>query len=387
MSKGRGLGFVLFATFVVHSSNLIRAAPAKGAPPSDNGIAHAQPTRLTAAMPSSHPASATLSFELIEAPDAPVIGVDHPELGENRYGFEGGCVVKEAGVYHIFIAEMAGDPFLVRMRIAHWSSPDARHWRRVGTLHETDGRATPGDNRFSLWGPMVIFNDDEGRWNLFYVGYRPGVGAKEELHMDGQIWRAVSTTPGRSGIGGPYHDVGIILQPDAHSQPWEGQQGTDSFYPWRVGTKWYGFYGSHQYHPMGPWPVGLAEAPSLAGPWTRCTGLNPSPIEPVFVENPLVYQIGTQFVAVYDNCAPGDTYIPESRHVGCSVSDDGVHWPKGFDVPVQPPSGPAQWSEDIRTPLGLVDEGDGTFTMIYTGRLRGEKFWPVGVARLRLKKP
>jgi len=330
--------------------------------------------------------SSALSFELIEAPDAPVIGPDHPGLAGNRYGFEGGCAVKEAGVYHLFMAEMAGDPLMARMRLAHWSSPDARRWQRVGTLYETDGRKTPGDNRFSLWAPMAIFNDDEDRWNLFYIGYRPGVGEREEIHMDGQIWRAISATPGRGGIGGPYRDAGIILKPDAHSQPWEGQQGTDSFYPWRVGSKWYGFYGSHQYHPIGPWLVGLAEAPALAGPWTRCAGLNPSPIEPVFVENPLVTRVGASFMAVYDNCAPGNTYIPEGRHVGCSVSTDGIHWPKGHDLPVQPVSGPAQWSEDIRTALGLIIEEDGTFTLLYTGQLRGKKFWSVGLARLRVKQ-
>ncbi len=323
------------------------------------------------------------AFTLIEAPAAAVIGPDHPDLAGNRYGFEGGCVVKEAGGYHLFSAEMAGDPFWVKMRLAHWTSPDARSWRRLGTLYETDGRVTPGDQRFSLWAPMAVFNDDENRWNLFYIAYRPGEGEREALHMDGKIWRAVAATPGRGGLGGPYQDAGIVLQPDAASQPWEGQQGTDSFYPWRVGARWYAFYGSHQHWPLGPWLVGLAEAPTLAGPWTRCAGLNPSPIEPVFIENPLVTQVGGQYLAVYDNCAAGDTYIAEGRHVGCSLSADGIHWPKGQDLAVQPPDGPAQWSEDLRTALGLIAEEDGSFTLLYTGKARGQQFWSVGLARLR----
>ncbi|MBS0663053.1 MAG: hypothetical protein JSR48_07290 [Verrucomicrobia bacterium] len=335
----------------------------------------------------SLPAAEPPTLELIEAPDAPVIGPGHPDLAGNRYGFEGGCVVKEAGVYHLFTAEMAGDPFWVKMRLAHWSSPDARHWRRVSTLYETPGRITPGDQRFSLWAPMAVFNADEDRWNLFYIAYRPGTGEREGLHMDGKIWRAVSTVPGRAGIAGPYRDQGIVLQPDAASQPWEGQQGTDSFYPWKVGSKWYGFYGSHQHWPRGPWLVGLAEAPSLAGPWRRCEGLNPSPIEPVFIENPLVTRVGPRFVAVYDNCTAGDDYIPEGRHVGYAVSSDGIHWPKGGDLPVQPAAGAAQWSEDIRTPLGLIAEEDGAFTVLYTGKMKGKSFWPVGLARFRLKSP
>ena len=325
-----------------------------------------------------------LSFRLIDAPDRPVIGPDHPDLDGNKYGFEGGCFVKEADGYHAFMAEIADDPFNVRMRLAHWASPDLLQWRRVATLYETDSSIIPGDTRFSLWSPMVVFNDEEDRWNIFYVAYTPGEGSIHGLHTNGRIWRAISAAPGRGGIGGPYRDVGIILQPDAESEAWEGQQATDSFYPWRVGHEWYSFYGGHNYEPPGPWPVGLAKAPALAGPWKRCPELNPSPIEPVFVENPIVTRVGPHYLAVYDNCAPGDTYIAESRHVGYSVSADGIHWPQGGNLAVQPATGLAQWSEDIRTPLGLVAEGDGTFTLLYTGKLRGRKFWPVGLARLTL---
>ncbi|QYM79001.1 hypothetical protein K0B96_17115 [Horticoccus luteus] len=325
-----------------------------------------------------------LTFRLVDAPDQPVIGPDHPDLDGNKYGFEGGCFVKEADGYHAFMAEIADDPFNVRMRLAHWHSPDLRTWRRVGTLYETDSSIIPGDTRFSLWSPMVVFNDDEQRWNLFYVAYTPGEGVIHGQHTNGRIWRAISTIAGRAGVGGPYRDVGIVLQPDAESEPWEGQQATDSFYPWRVGAQWYSFYGGHNYVPPGPWPVGLAQAPALAGPWKRCPELNPSPLEPVFAENPLVTRVGAHFVAIYDNCAPGDTYIPEARHIGYSVSADGIHWPKGGNLAVQPPTGPAQWSEDIRTPLGLIAEDDGTFMMLYTGKLRGHKFWPVGLARLAL---
>lgn len=321
------------------------------------------------------------SFRLVDTPLAPVIGRDHPDRGDNVYGFEGGCVVQEAGVYHLFTAEIAGHPYGVKMRLAHWSSPDALTWRRISTLYETDGSTRAGDQRFSLWGPMVAFNDDENRWNFFYIAYTPAQNEHEGLHMDGRVWRAVSTVLGRDGLGGPYEDVGVILQPDAHSQPWEGQQGTDSFSPWRVGDRWYSFYGSHQYVPPGPWPVGLAAAPALAGPWTRCVGLNPSPIEPVFVENPVVTKIDEHYVAVYDNCAPGDTYVCEGRHVGLSISADGIHWPKGRDLAVQPPDGPAQWSDDIRTALALIAEDDGTFTLFYTAKERGHTFWSVGFAR------
>jgi len=104
----------------------------------------------------------------------------------------------------------------------------------------------------------------------------------------------------------------------------------------------------------------------------------------VFLGNPVVTKIGDVFVAVYDNCAPGETYVADGLHVGISWSKDGKNWSRGQPLAVQPPDGPAQWSEDIRTPLALAPEDDGTFTLLYTGKLRGSNFWPMGLARLRL---
>ena len=58
-------------------------------------------------------------------------------------------------------------------------------------------------------------------------------------------------------------------------------------------------------------------------------------------------------------------------------------------------SAKGRWSKEIRTPLGLVDEGDGTYTVFYTG-FEQETDWPrlmeakpvntfaIGFARVRL---
>jgi hypothetical protein len=232
---------------------------------------------------------------------------------------------------------------------------------------------------------MPIYHEGENRWNLFYIAYR-SLSAKptEVVHMDGRVWRAVSRTPGRGGIGGPYKDVGIIMQPDANSQPWEGQQGTDSFYAWKTGKKWYGFYGSHYHFPQGPWLVGLAEAPALEGPWTRMNGINPSTIEKKFIENPIVTRIRGKYVAIYD-CSLDDSnpaYVIDGLNVGVSISDDGIHWPPGKRINVQP--GAANWSDDVRTPLCIVPEKDGSFTMVYTAKKRGELFWGLGYVKLKL---
>jgi len=331
--------------------------------------------------------SDSLEFEIIEAPTGPVIDENHPELEGNKYGFEGGSVVKEGGVYHLFVAELAGDPFWARMRLAHWTSRDARKWKREATLYETSGAMDTKDIRFSIWLPEMIFNEQEERWNMFYITYRPAsADPKKVMHLDGRVWRAISEVKGRGGIGGPYRDVGIILEPDADSQEWEGQQGTDSFYPWRVGNKWYAFYGSHKYDPHGPWLIGLAEAEELAGPWKRCVGLNPSPIEKKFIECPFVVRIGEKYVAVYDSSSEDTNprYVIDGHHVGYSVSEDGINWPRGRRLDVQP--GKANWSEDIRTPLCLIPEGNDIYTMLYTGKRKGKLFWSIGLVKLKLVK-
>ncbi len=256
---------------------------------------------------------------------------------------------------------MAGDPHWVKMRLAHWTSTDRIHWKRVATLYESSGDFTGKDQRAALWSPMPVYDPDARRWNLFYVAYQAAPDTIHEwlTNHEGRIWRAVSETLGWDGIDGPYQDTGIILQRGKDSDPWEGLQGTDSFFPYRVGSKWYALYGSAHTEslPISLWQVGLATASSLDKPWNRCTDLNPVRMEPRFVENPIVTHLaGGGYVAVYDNHLPNG--------IGYSISQDGIHWPAGRDLAVQ--AGNGIWASEVRTPLGLVEEGDGTFTLFYT---------------------
>ncbi len=130
--------------------------------------------------------------------------------------------------------------------------------KRVSTLINSEG---------NIAEPTPIFNERENRWNLFYVLY-------ERSSYNGTIWRAVSETSGPDGLGGPYTNAGVIMKQDKQSQPWEGAQAVDSFFPYRVKDRWYGLYGGH----LQNWEIGLAEAPELAGQWTRCPSGNPIPI-------------------------------------------------------------------------------------------------------------
>jgi hypothetical protein len=125
----------------------------------------------------------------------------------------------------------------------------------------------------------------------------------------------------------------------------------------------------------------------LTGPWKRRVEGNPLTIEAVFNENPIVTRIGDLYVAVYDSDivnAPAPKYYKEKTSVGYTTSTDGIHWAAGGRIVVQPP-GSANWSVDIRTPLGLIDEGNDIFTLFYTAQNKS-RFWPVSIIKLKMIK-
>jgi hypothetical protein len=310
----------------------------------------------------------------------------------NRFGFEGGRAVKIGGTYHLFTSELIDDPVWVKMRLAHWTSRDRLAWTRVATIRESSGNWSGQDLRAAFWSPLPVWDEDERRWNLFYVAYnsKPPEDNRFVLNYDGRIWHAVSSVRGVEGIGGPYDDVGIVMQPGADSGSWEGLQGTDSFFPWRVGLHWYAFYGSARTEvmPIEHWLVGLASAPTLGGQWRRLRDRSPVPLEKRFIENPIVTEArGGGWLVVYDT--------DRADAIGWAYSANGIDWGPGQGLSVQPESG--SWSKDVRTPLGLIDEGGGRFTVFYTGfeqtpdwnrlfRGTGRETCAIGFAEVKLER-
>jgi hypothetical protein len=314
---------------------------------------------------SSHKAALSSELEIVRKWDSPILTIHSEGAQGNKYGFEGGRILKIKGTYHLFTSEMIGDPHWVKMRLAHWTASDRIHWQRVATVAESSGDYTGKDQRAALWSPLPVYDPKKGRWNLFYVAYQAAPDTSERwlTNHEGRIWRAVSETGGEEGIGGPYKDVGIILQRGSDSDGWEGLQGTDSFFPYLVGERWYALYGSAHTErlPISLWQIGVATAPGLAGPWKRCSELNPLKVENRFMENPIVSRLsdGT-YVAVYDTDAPAA--------IGYTISGDGTHWSPGRALTVQ--EGKSTWASEVRTPLGLVDEGNGVFSLFYTANER-----------------
>ena len=305
--------------------------------------------------------AAASELEIARKWRGPILTIHSEGAQGNKYGFEGGRVLKVKGTYHLFTSEMVGDPHWVKMRLAEWTSSDRIHWERHTTIAESSGNFTGKDPRAALWSPLPVYDPQEGRWNLFYVAYQaaPDTAERWLTNHEGRIWRAVSERAGEEGISGPYQDAGVILQRGKDSDPWEGLQGTDSFFPYRVGDRWYALYGSAHTEklPLSSWQIGLATAPALAGPWKRCTESNPLKVERRFMENPIVSQLSDgRYVAVYDTDAPSA--------IGYTLSSDGTHWSPGQALIVQ--EGTNAWATEVRTPLGLIDEGNGLFTLFYT---------------------
>ncbi|MHC4637331.1 MAG: alpha-glucuronidase family glycosyl hydrolase [Planctomycetota bacterium] len=342
-------------------------------------------------------------FEILGGPDKPVVDQRHPDAYDIVGGFEGGRALKLGDTYHMFPTERAGirgrerSYDRIKTRIGHWVSKDALNWKRLAPLYQASGKYTyikpdnpASDRRASLWAFMPVFNEKEDRWNGFYVAYtcNPEI---DPVHCFGRIWRSVSKTPGIEGIGGPYEDVSIIIEPGLQSYAWEGRQGVDSFFPYQVGDKWYGFYGGafpfedqqRIYGTRGKWHVGLAEANEPAGPWFRMgPDMNPvTSIHPTFLENPIVTQLpdGT-YIAMFDG---GPLFLNLPNMFGYSLSRDGINWSNATYFPIR--TKVKRWWQTMRTPLGLIPEGDNIYTIIYTAWKPGGRFHPIGMVRVKLR--
>lgn len=301
---------------------------------------------------------------LVKQHPEPVITVRSKGAEGIRWGFEGGRAVKVGKKYHLFTSEMVDNPIWTKMRLGYWVSLDGISWSRKATVKEGSGDFTGTDERAALWSPLPVFDKATNRWHLFYVAYKsaPSLPTNFLGNHAGRIWHSVSAKAGINGIGGPYIDKAIVLKPGPDCGKWEGLQGTDSFFPYKVGNIWYAFHGSAQteFKPVKSFLVGIAKSVSgkIAGPWKRVAKLSPVSLENHFIENPIVTPaLGGGFLCVYDN--EGEDTI------GWAFSKDGINWGKGNSLVIQ--HQPLQWAKDVRTPLGLVAEGKNKYTLFYTG--------------------
>ena len=347
-------------------------------------------------------------FEIIGGQNSPVVDEGMPGTEGIQGGFEGGRVVKVGDTYHMFPTERAGEVGVeayydrVKTKIGHWTSTDAINWKRESTILQASGAyaITEDDNpmndrRAAIWSYMPVFNEVANKWYGYYLAYTVHKEI-EPNHSFGRIWRCESIVDGIAGIGGPYKDIGVIIEPGLNSMPWEGRQGVASFFPYKVSeNEWLGFYsGAYPFKTWDDYPkksgkgwfVGLAKSNSLEGPWKRLDAtINPiTSIHPFFVENPIVSQLpnGT-YIAVFDGGPEGwGHHLPNM--MAYSLSKDGLKWSEARYLPIE--TKVDKWWDIMRTPLCLIPEGNDIYTIVYAAIDLKRRFHPMGMVKIKLNK-
>jgi len=354
-------------------------------------------------------------FTIVGGSDIPVVNAGMSGTEDIWGGFEAGSVVKINGTYHMFPTERTGAPGMptshdrVKTRIGYWTSPDAINWTRQSTILESSGvyaivhEDNPmNDRRSAIWSFNAVFNEEKNKWYGYYLAYTTDKEV-EPNHSFGRIWRCESEVDGIEGIGGPYRDMGIIVEPGLDTQLWEGRQGVASFYPFKAGNDWYSFisgaypFGTKEDYPLHggakkkAWYVGLAKSKTMEGPWTRMgEDINPLvSIHPTFVENPIVSKLPNGvYIAMFDG---GPGYLKLPNKIAYTLSKDGINWSEARYLAID--SHVNKWWMVMRTPLCLIPEGNDIYTIVYTAWVRDHtndnpnaktRFNPIGMVKVKL---
>lgn len=306
---------------------------------------------------------------LNELQRTPILSPEHPDCVSTRFGFEGGTVVRQGGFTWIFTTENYDAPKNCRVRLSCWRSSDGTSFRRAATLRDVAGTVGDRSSFNCSWAPNLVFSEEEDRWHCYYIYYMHKEEGADPWNMFGRPGVLKSIVRGRYGLEGPYESHGIAPLGD-EPQPWEGTCGQVSFYPYKTAEGWFSFYGSNSIgtaldassNPQEGegefrFMVGLMTSRSINGPWHRLPKGNPVQLNPRFIENPIVKRLASgPYIVIFDGgCRDQISY---------SESDDGIVWQQAKRL-LLPPDRPAQLSE-VRTPLGLAENIDGTFDLYFT---------------------
>jgi len=352
---------------------------------------------------SKQPETRRLQLKVVKTLAQPVIGRNTPGAEKIPGGFEGGNTVKVTidgkPEYHFF-AHSYPKLDWSQSQLDHWVSGDGLNWRHQGVL-----QAPYKDEQTGLYhifcAPIPFYDEQDGRWYLFYGDF----GKQDQQWSSGGTMRcAQSKVPGPKGVYGPYDFPGREIFVPGQSHPQNVRPNSNSA-PFRVKDgRWAMFFNPDG--PLNPesgkWWVALSFGPTPRGPF-KCpepcehaplidpTGYNENPM-PIKVRGP---KSGREYwVAVFDFLAPEVTAFTPKNVFGFSWSDDGVHWPAEHGQVVNVDDGLSQgergwwrgaWA--IRTPHQMIDEGDGTYTVFFTGGTHENHFADfraVGMVKVKL---
>jgi len=307
-------------------------------------------------------------LQFVSIHPTPIIGKGHKGAEDVKFGFEGGTAHKVKGVYYLFTTEVVDTPKTAQVRMAVWSSKDGIKFEKKGIIAKSNGDWYDTTHRMATWSPMSVFDAERNVWSVFSVGYRRKPDATNVFNMSGRILRFDSKVKGIDGITGPYKEGGW-LNVDKKPDWWEGPGEIVSFFPYKIGKEWWAFYGGNSVpehieaagtitpNEKNVFYNGLMKAEKgLTSKWVRQSKLNPVPLDSTFVENCIAIKVSPDlYITVYDGA--------NEEEISYACSKDGIHWDKEQLLKI--PDAPS-WIKNTRTPLGLISEGNGLYTIHFT---------------------
>jgi hypothetical protein len=315
----------------------------------------------------AQPKLAELKF--VSVHPTPVIGKGYKGAEDVKFGFEGGTAVKVKGTYYIFTTEIFDVPKTAAVRLGRWESKDGINFTKKGIIAQTNFNwEDTKSHEMSPWSPNAVYDEDRKLWSVFHVGYSRKPNSTNVFNMSGRIFRHDAVKKGVKGIAGPFKK-GDWLDIDDKPEWWEGPGKIVCFYPYKVGKEWWGFYGGNSVpehisangsgnpNAKNIFYAGLAKAESgITSKWVRQPQLNPVQMNPTFVENSIVTKVAPNlYINLYDG--------GKIDKIAYACSSDGIHWGKEqviiFDTL-------PKWVKYTRTPLSLINEGNGIYTIYFT---------------------
>lgn len=346
----------------------------------------------------STPETRRLRLQVLRALPEPVIDSRTTGAEQIPGGFEAGTTVKVTiggkPEYHFFSHSYQTLDWS-RSQADHWVSRDGTKWQHGGAL------LTPhADEKTGMWctygHPTPFYVEGEKQWYMFYSTFRDS--RMGWVPHNTAVYSARSKVRGLRGIYGPWDFPGTLAFTPGVSSPHSNMVAVSISSPFQVKDgRWAIFFcpsiGEGHPTPMPSatqrWPVALSFGPAPTGPFRCVEPCEPVPMidPPDLTENVLVIKVrgprtGREYwVAVFDFLAPEVTAFEPKNVFGFSWSDDGAHWPKDHGQAVNIDEGLAAgergwwrgaWA--VRTPHQMIEEGDGTYTVFFTGSTRDDYF-------------
>jgi hypothetical protein len=186
----------------------------------------------------------------LRSPEALLAG-ECPGWFPDDFGLKDHTVFEYDGLYYIASIYLGSDGY--EDRFAYAASSDLCHWQVMDGILQT--RPAGDWDEFRIWAPFVY--EENGVYYLYYTGVTESIAQS--------IMLATSTNPADPDS---WVRQGVMFQPDHPGSVWEGfDKWSDCRDPtvFKIGALYHMYYTGLD---VDGGIVGLATAPTPAGPWT-----------------------------------------------------------------------------------------------------------------------